>query len=94
MIQNLCSQLLLAVDSCLASVISRSLQEAVYFNGTPSSLPSAVHVTLAIHYTVASMVTCIPYYLRIVIPLSFKLWSSGTVHGLAFWFDVAFIGGQ
>lgn len=31
---------------------------------------------------------------KITIPLTFKLWSSGTVHGLAFWFDVAFIGGQ
>ncbi|GAB6028892.1 Ecto-ADP-ribosyltransferase 4 [Chamberlinius hualienensis] len=29
---------------------------------------------------------------KIEIPLEFELLSSGTVHGLAFWFDVAFIG--
>merc|ERR1712013_182314 len=29
---------------------------------------------------------------RIEIPLEFHMLSSGTVHGLAFWFDVAFIG--
>jgi len=29
---------------------------------------------------------------RIEIPLRFTAHSSGTVHGLAFWFDVAFIG--
>ena len=29
---------------------------------------------------------------RIEIPLEFHMLQSGTVHGLAFWFDVAFIG--
>jgi hypothetical protein len=29
---------------------------------------------------------------RIEIPLEFHILQSGTVHGLAFWFDVAFIG--
>ena len=30
----------------------------------------------------------------IEIPLSFTMMQSGTVHGLAFWFDVAFLGSQ
>ena len=29
---------------------------------------------------------------RIEIPLQFKTHQSGAIHGLAFWFDVAFIG--
>lgn len=30
----------------------------------------------------------------ISIPVSFSLLQSGTIHGLAFWFDVAFLGSQ
>lgn len=29
---------------------------------------------------------------RMDIPIKFELWTSGMLHGLAFWFDVAFIG--
>ena len=31
---------------------------------------------------------------NIEIPVSFTMIQSGTVHGLAFWFDVAFLGSQ
>ena len=31
---------------------------------------------------------------RIEIPLEFHMLQSGTVHGLAFWFDVGFIGSE
>ncbi len=31
---------------------------------------------------------------NIDIPVTFTILQSGTVHGLAFWFDVAFIGGE
>jgi type I protein arginine methyltransferase len=31
---------------------------------------------------------------NIEIPLSFVVHQAGTVHGLAFWFDVAFFGSQ
>ena len=31
---------------------------------------------------------------NIEIPVSFTITQPGTVHGLAFWFDVAFIGSQ
>lgn len=31
---------------------------------------------------------------NIEIPVSFVIMQSGTVHGLAFWFDVAFLGSQ
>ena len=31
---------------------------------------------------------------NIEIPLSFVITQAGTIHGLAFWFDVAFLGSQ
>ena len=31
---------------------------------------------------------------RMDIPVKFELWTSGMLHGLAFWFDVAFIGSE
>ena len=34
------------------------------------------------------------YSCSIRIPLTYQAWSSGAVHGLAFWFDVAFLGSQ
>ena len=34
------------------------------------------------------------FSLRITIPVTFELLTTGVVHGLAFWFDVAFIGSE
>ena len=68
---------------------------------TPPTSPKPVRPNFTSGYYIivilSDYIMITPYFclhLRIVIPLSFKLWSSGTVHGLAFWFDVAFIGGQ
>ena len=33
-------------------------------------------------------------YFRINIPFRCTLYSNGTIHGLAFWFDVSFVGSQ
>ena len=33
---------------------------------------------------------CISY--RVVIPLDFELISTGIIHGLAFWFEIGFLG--
>ena len=40
----------------------------------------------------AAMLTRNNFLPRIYVPLSFTAFQSGTVHGLAFWFDVAFFG--
>ena len=37
-----------------------------------------------------SVLPALPH--RMDIPVKFELWTSGMLHGLAFWFDVAFIG--
>ena len=46
----------------------------------------------SIKYTVNFMTANEEDLHRIEIPLQFTAHSSGTVHGLAFWFDIAFIG--